>query len=424
MARASEITAGALHSVYPSLYGSGCNTEEMDSRWASLLEKYRKDWDSQEASLFSAAGRTELGGNHTDHNLGKVIAGTINLDTIAAARKSDDKKVRILSEGYAPITVDLSDLKPRQDEKNTTASLVRGIAAGFRDKGIAIGGFQASVTSRVAPGSGLSSSASIEVLIAEIFNHFYAGDSLSPLSLAQISQKAENVFFGKPSGLLDQIGCAMGGICGIDFHDRDNPRVTPLSFDFSAFGYDLAVVNVHGSHADLTGEYAAIPSEMKKVASCFGCPVLGLVRPEDFFRGIARVRSEVGNDRAVARAIHFFDENRRVDGMLEAIGKKDIDRYLRLVRESGESSYCLLQNVTVPGDHVHQSATLALALAKEVLGQESAVRIHGGGFGGTIQAYVPFAKKKEFFAAMDSLFGKGATTSLAMRSRPVCCVMD
>ena len=259
-----------LHDKYPALYGKNVDVEEMDARFASLISDHKDLFGKSDPLVFSAAGRTEIAGNHTDHNQGKVIGAAINLDTIAAVSARDDSLVTFVSQGFPKCTIDISDLEIKEEEKNTTASLLRGIARAFKDRNIDIKGWDANVTSKVLRGSGLSSSASVEVLIAEIFNYLYASDSLSPVELSIIGQYAENVYFGKPSGLLDQISCANGGIVGIDFQDKKNPKVEAIDFDFSAFDLDMIITDTRGCHADLTDEYAAVPPEMKAVAGFYG----------------------------------------------------------------------------------------------------------------------------------------------------------
>ena len=281
--------------LYKDLYGDKYDRNDMDQRYESLLRRHEELFGVSEdkVALFSTAGRTELAGNHTDHNLGMVIAGTINLDTIAAVSLRDDSKVIVNSEGFPEVVVDITDLEVKKEEENTTHALLRGIAKAFTDRGIKIGGWQANTTTRVLKGSGLSSSAAIEVLCAEIFNNLFNEDKLEPVELAKISQYAENVYFGKPSGLMDQIGCAQGGVVGIDFKDNKNPVLTPIAVDFEKFGYDLVIVDTKGNHADLTGEYAAVPVEMKEVAAFFGKSVLREVDYEEFIDSLPQLREKI-----------------------------------------------------------------------------------------------------------------------------------
>ena len=411
-----------ISNLYSELYGERYSKEAMDKRFQALLDRHKELFgrSEDETMLFSTAGRTELAGNHTDHNLGLVIAGTINLDTIAAVSLRDDSTVIVNSEGFPEVVVDISDLEVREEEKNTTQSLLRGIAKAFKDRGLKVGGWQANTTTRVLKGSGLSSSAAIEVLCAEIFNNLFNDDVLAPVELAKISQYAENVYFGKPSGLMDQIGCAQGGIVGIDFADNANPVLTPLDVNFEDYGYDLVIVDTKGNHADLTGEYAAVPAEMKKVAAYFGADCLRKVDYEEFIEKLPQLREAVSNDRAILRAIHFFDENMRVEAMLDCLKEKDIDGYLYYVEESGNSSFKYLQNVYPAINVKEQGLSLALALTEDFLSGEGACRVHGGGFAGTIQAYIPKELTEDYIDFMDSVFGEGSATVLAIRKRPTC----
>ena len=373
--------------------------------------------------LFSAAGRTEIAGNHTDHNLGLVIGASINLDTIAAVTQRDDNTVTLASEGFPLCSIDITQDSVRENERNTTASLLRGIAKAFREKGVAIKGWEANVSSRVVVGSGLSSSASIEVLIAEIFNSLYNNDEYSPLELAKIGQYAENVYFGKPSGLLDQVCCATGGIVGIDFKDKSNPVVTPLQLDLSEYGLTMVITNTHGCHADLTAEYAAVPPEMRLVAGYFGKENLREVAFEDFISAMKEIRETLHNDRALLRAYHFFTENERVRFMLEEIREGDIDTFLYNVNESGTSSFCFLQNVYPSISVKEQGLSLAIALSQHILDGEGAVRIHGGGFAGTVQAYVPSHLLTKYVTEMEKLFGEGSCSLISFRKRDVSRIL-
>ena len=412
-----------LHKVYPDLYGNEYDEKEIDRRFEDLLKRHEELFGKKDAAIFSAAGRTEIAGNHTDHNLGKVIGGTINLDTIGAVSRRSDNKVIINSEGFPVVEVDISDLEPKEAEKNDTAALVRGIAEGFMRRGLTIGGWEANTTTRVLGGSGLSSSAAIEVLIAEIFNNFYNEDVLEPIELAKIGQFAENVYYGKPSGLLDQACCAQGGIVGIDFKDSGNPVLTPLDVDFSSYGYTMIITNTHGSHADLTGEYAAVPPEMREIAAFYGKKNLREVEFSDFLRDMAEIRKKVQNDRALLRAYHFFTENKRVDLMLQELKDGDIDTFLYLVEESGNSSFRFLQNVYPSSSPANQGLSLAIALSEEILRGDGASRVHGGGFAGTIQAYVPDNLIDRYISGMEGLFGKGCTTKIAIRKMPVARIL-
>lgn len=367
------------------------------------------------ACLFSAPGRTELGGNHTDHQQGCVLAASVNLDILACASENGTSLVRIQSEGYPLLTVDLSCLTPVAEETNTSAALIRGIAARISQLGFTPRGFDAYAVSNVLQGSGLSSSAAYEVLIGVIFNHFFCGGSLTPVQIAQVGQYAENVFFGKPCGLMDQMACSVGGITSIDFADPLCPAVSRVDFDFSRCGYALCIVDSGADHADLTSEYAAIPAEMKAVASHWNTDVLRHVSEEEFFRELPRLRSSCG-DRAVLRAIHFFAENRRAAQEADALSRGDFAEFLRLCRASGASSFMYLQNVYCSSHPAQQAVSVALAVADRLLSDQGALRVHGGGFAGTIQAFVPQASLSSFCSEMEAMLGKGCCHPLHIRS--------
>jgi len=385
-----------------------------------------------ETRVFSAPGRTELGGNHTDHNRGRVLAAAIQMDTVAIAAPRGDRRVFFHSAGFPDVLVDLTgedgraDLSPRPQERGTTAALVRGIAAEFARRGVEPGGFSANGSSTVLPGSGLSSSAAVETLLAKIFDSLYGGGRCSPLELAQISQKAENDFFGKPSGLMDQAASAFGGTVAIDFADPAAPQVTHIEFDPLTAGYALCVVNTGGSHADLTPDYAAVPREMNAVARYFGKYFLREIDLSQLLAHAGELRKTAG-DRALLRAIHFCNENRRALAMAELLQQPDraevMGRFLELVNESGDSSWELLQNLYSPQDPRQQGLPLALAVSKEFFreqGIKAACRVHGGGFAGTVQAYIPVDALEGYRSRIEGIFGPGALTVL--RIRPVGAV--
>jgi galactokinase len=422
MATCADIKKGMLHSIYPSLYGSIYDEKKLDQRFIHLVETHEKDFGVDNVQLFSTAGRSELGGNHTDHNLGKVLAATINLDTIAAVHKTEEKRVIIQSEGFPIVDVNIEDLTMVEEEKNTTDALIKGIAKAFSDKGIALGGFVANTTTSVLKGSGLSSSAAIEVLCGTIFNHLYHEDGLSPIDLAIIGKYAENVYYGKPSGLMDQIACANGGIVSIDFKDTEKPVVTAIPFDFASHGYALAIVDTKGDHENLTPAYAAIPEEMRSVAALCGETNLRSVDPEQFYTHLPKLRKELGNDRALLRAFHFFNENIRVTKMVESLQNDDMDTYLHLVNESGRSSFCYLQNLY--DKPTEQGLSLGLAMTEEILKGKGASRVHGGGFAGTIQAYVPLDLLSTYTEKMSKVFGADAVTVLLIRPSKTTCFCD
>ena len=409
-----------LSDVYPDLYGKEYDERKMNERFSILLKDHEELFGkSDDVMIFSSSGRTEIAGNHTDHNLGKTIGGSINLDTIGAVTKRSDKRVVLKSEGFPVVDIDISDLGKRKEEENTTHSLLRGIANAFSEKGIEVGGWEANTTTNVLKGSGLSSSAAIEVLVAEIFNYIYNGDKFTPLELSKIGKYAENVYFGKPSGLLDQICSSTGGVVAIDFKDKDNPEIDKIDVDFDELGYGMIITDTKGSHADLTAEYASVPPEMRSVASYFGKEYLSEVSYDEFLSSIGKIREKLGNDRAVLRAYHYFKENERVEMMKKELLDGDIETFLMLVNDSGSSSFKYLQNVFPASDPYAQGLSIALALSEDVLSGEGAVRVHGGGFAGTIQAYVPPYMEKKYIKRMESVFGEGCSTHISIRKRPV-----
>jgi galactokinase len=381
---------------------------------ADLDIGFFKTFHAHPQRYFSAPGRTEIGGNHTDHQRGRVLAGAVNLDTVAAVATNGTDAIRIQSEGYPLTVVSLSELVPNEAEYNTTAALVRGVAARFRELGCDVQGFDAYVTSTVLPGSGLSSSAAYEVLIGTIINHMFFDGKVSQPDIAKIGQYAENVFFGKPCGLMDQMASAVGGLVTIDFFDKDNPVIEPIDFDFASCGHALCIIDSRASHADLTDEYAAITIELKKICAYFGKDVLTQIDEVDFYAAIPALREACG-DRAVMRAIHFYRENQRVTEQVNALKNNDFDAFLSLIKESGYSSYMYLQNVIPAGYKEHQNVALALALCQHYLKGKGGFRVHGGGFAGTVQAFVPFEILDEFKNGIDSVLGAGACHVLSIR---------
>ena len=362
---------------------------------------------------FSAPGRTEIGGNHTDHQHGCVIAAAVDMETMAEVTLNGTNIIRVDSEGYKPVEIDLSDLKIREEEKNTTAALIRGVAAAFAQRGYKLAGFDAKVKSTVLPGSGLSSSAAFEVLIGRILNGLFADNAVSAIEIAQIGQYAENVYYGKPSGLMDQMASSVGGLVFIDFNDPKMPVVEKVDYDFAHSGYTLCTIDAGADHADLTDEYAAIPAEMKQVAKFFGKEVLREVDEKEFYKEIAELRKETG-DRAVLRAIHFFNENRRVQMQVRALKNDNFDAFLHYVNESGMASWTLLQNVIPAGCIEKQDMAFTIALCQQLLGGEGAVRVHGGGFAGTALAFVPNEKFEQFKTAIEAALGSGCCHKLAI----------
>ncbi len=389
-------------------------------RYEKAAAEFEKLFGEKPTHFFSAPGRTEIGGNHTDHNLGRVFAAGVSLDVIAAVKATDDGIITVKSEGFPVDKIDSADTEVKEEEKNSSASLIRGMAGGFLKNGHKIGGFNAYTTSNVLKGSGLSSSAAFEVLIGTILNGLYNEQAISAVEVAQLSQYAENVYFGKPSGLMDQMASSVGGFITIDFKDEKEPVIKKVDYDFSKSGYALCIVDTKGNHADLTPEYAAIPQEMKSVAQFFGKSVLREVDKQELLDNISAVREKC-SDRAVLRALHYFDDNERVLAQAEALERGDIEGFFKLINESGDSSFRYLQNIYASSAPAEQGLSLALYIAKSVLGDKGACRVHGGGFAGTIQAFVPNDMLDKFSAEIEKVFGEGSCYVLSIR--PVGGVM-
>lgn len=389
--------------------------ELKDVRFTSLIEKFESTFGAgKELSLFSAPGRTEIGGNHTDHQHGRVLAASVNLDTVAAVAENGENVIRIQSEGYPLCTVDLSDLAIRQEEKNTTMALIRGVAAAFAEMGCEIRGFDAYVISDVLRGSGLSSSAAFEVLIGVILNGLFFEGKADAVKIAQIGQYAENVYFGKPSGLMDQMASSVGNLVAIDFSDPQNPAVERVDFDFSTTGHSLCIVDSGADHADLTDEYAAITAELRQICAHFGKAVLREIPKEEFYAALPQLRQKAG-DRAVLRAMHFYDDNDRVPLQVEALKNGEFDTFLDLMKQSGRSSWMYLQNVIPAGYTDHQEVAVALALCDKLLCGRGAYRVHGGGFAGTVQAFVPNDLLDAFRTGIEAVLGQGSCHVLSIR---------
>lgn len=383
-------------------------------RYEEALATFKSTFGHDDAEMFSSPGRTEIGGNHTDHNYGRVLAGAVNLDNIAVAKPNGTMKVRILSSGYPQFEVDLNNLEPNKKEYFTSVALVRGISARMKELGFNIGGFDAVIDSGVPKGSGLSSSASFEVLIGAIISHLFNEGKLDAVQNAIIGQYAENNFFGKPCGLMDQTACSVGGLVTIDFEDPSKPIVKKVDFDFTKTGYALVITDTGGNHADLNDEYASLPTEMKSVAAQFGKNVLRQVTLEQVIDNIPQMRGKV-SDRAILRAIHFERDNARVAEQVAALEKGDFKSFLKMVIASGQSSYMYNQNVYPVNNVEEQGLSLALALSDIVLGSEGAWRVHGGGFAGTIQAFVPEALLDEYVKTIENAFGEGKCWKLFIR---------
>ncbi len=411
----SRIQAGELDEALSRLYGAA-RLEEARRRCAAVLAGFEKTFGRASEHLFSAPGRTELGGNHTDHQRGRVLAAGVDLDILAAVRANRSGTIRLQSEGYHIIEVDLKELAPKPEEENTSAALIRGVAARLAALGcpLADAGLDAYLISSVPGGSGLSSSAAFEVLVGTVLNDLFNGGKCNPVELAQIGQYAENVFFGKPCGLMDQTASSVGGVVAIDFADPERPVVEQIGLDLTAQGYALCILDSGAGHADLTAEYAAVTDELKAVCRCFGKEVLREVPEESFLAALRQVRKSAG-DRAVLRAFHFYGEDKRAAREAEALKAGDFDAFLRLVRESGRSSALYLQNVIPTGQTVNQELMLTLALAERLLEGRGAVRVHGGGFGGTAQAYVPLDALDGFKAGVEAVLGAGSCHTVTIR---------
>ena len=384
-------------------------------RYANAVDEFKKAFEETEPqAIFSAPGRTEIGGNHTDHQHGEVLAASINKDAIAVVSESKNNQVNVLADGFGLISIDINDLELREDEKGTTAALIRGVLSGIRNEGYLLGGFDAYITSDVLIGAGLSSSAAFETLIGTIVSVLFNSMKIDPVTIAKIGQFAENTYFGKPCGLMDQMACSVGNLVHIDFEDPAEPKVEKVCFDFSKTDYVLCITDTKGSHADLTDEYAAVPAEMKKIASLLGHDVLRPASLEDILDNIDMLRGQAG-DRAVLRAIHFVNETRRANEEAEALKNNDLTGFLRLVKASGDSSFKYLQNVYTNKNVTVQNVSLALAVSDSVLGPDEVSRVHGGGFAGTIQAFVKKDNAKKYQEYMDKVFGNGACEILSIR---------
>ena len=403
-----------LCEVYGCMAGSP-ELPDYRNRLLHVLTGFRAQFGAaDEIALFSAPGRTELGGNHTDHQHGNVLAASVNLDIVACAAPQDSMIVRIQSEGYPLDEIDLTDLTPHPEETNKTAALIRGVAAAAHKLGHEIKGFDAYMTSNVLSGSGLSSSAAYETMIGVIINRFFCESKLTAVDIAKIGQYAENIYFGKPCGLMDQMASSVGGIVAIDFANQNEPTVRKITYDLHASEHSLCIVDTGGDHAELTGDYAAIPREMGEIAAAFGKTVLREVDEAEFLKAIPSLRRQCG-DRAVLRSMHFFAENRRAVAEKEALEKGNFEKFRQLVIASGRSSAMYLQNVYTGVNPEKQDMSVALALAESILDGRGAVRVHGGGFAGTVQAFVPVEQLDDFKTNMEKILGAGRCHVLSIR---------
>lgn len=383
-------------------------------RYTDAVRSYIQCFGEGEVSVYSAPGRSEIGGNHTDHQHGQVLAAGINLDAIAVVCRTEDSCIRIKSDGYDMIVVDSDSCEPVESEKESTTALIKGVVAGMRQHGHQVGGFQAYITSDVLIGAGLSSSAAFEVLIGTILSGLYNDMSISPIEIAIISQYAENVYFGKPCGLMDQMACSVGSLVHIDFVDNANPSVEKIDFDLEQAGYSLCITDTKGSHADLTPDYAAIPTEMKAVAKMFDRDLLVELSEDLILDNISAIRDALG-DRAVLRALHFYEENKRVTAEANALKAADIESFLNIVKASGASSFQYLQNVYTTRDITSQNMSIALAVSDIILENRGVSRVHGGGFAGTIQAFVKNDIVEQYRTALDKVFGANSCKILKIR---------
>ena len=410
-----EVETGQYDERLKSIYVDETMVPYQKERFQKAICKFEELYGAGEVEIYSAPGRSEVGGNHTDHQHGEVLAASINLDAIAVVRKTQNAVIELLSEGYEKICVDLSELEKKEEEEGTSIGIIRGMVYGLKKNGHKIGGFQAYVTSDVLNGAGMSSSAAFETLVGTIISGLYNDMGISPVEIAQVAQYAENVFFGKPCGLMDQMACSVGGLIHIDFADPGNPMVEKVEVDFGAYHHSLCITDTKGSHADLTDDYALIPQEMKKVASFFGKEFLREVDEKEFYKNIAKLQKECG-DRAVLRSLHFFEEDKRVEQEVNALKSGDFKGFLQTVKASGNSSFNYLQNVYTNKDVQNQGVSIGLAVSESILKEHGVSRVHGGGFAGTIQAFVEDSFVETYREMLDSVFGEGACHVLKVRT--------
>lgn len=408
------IENGELDDRLLDIYVDATKLAYQKGRYVSALTYFETYYGASDVTIFSAPGRSEVGGNHTDHQHGEVLAASINLDTIAVVRATEDNLIKVISDDYDEVVISLDDLEAKEEEKETTIALIKGVLAGFVEGGHNIGGFCAYATSDVLIGAGLSSSAAFETLIGTILSGLYNDMNVSPVEIAMIGQYAENVYFGKPCGLMDQMACSVGNLVHIDFENPKDPKVEKLDFNMSEHGYSLCITDTKGSHADLTAEYAAVPQEMKRIANHFGKEVLREVEVIDVIKAIPQLREKYG-DRSVLRALHFFTENERVQKEVNALKWGDMNLFLDNVKESGDSSFKYLQNVYSNNDVENQNISIALMMSDVLLKTEGVSRVHGGGFAGTIQAFVKNDFVVPYKMQMDSIYGEGSCKDLRIR---------
>lgn len=418
-----EFKTNKYDEMLKDLYEDASLVDYQKDRYANALDKFIELYGDENVSIYSAAGRSEISGNHTDHQHGCVLAGSINLDAIGVVARQDDV-INVVSDSFNIKPIYLNDLDKKDEEEGTSEGLIRGVVSKLKELGYNIGGFKAFITSDVLVGAGLSSSAAFETIIGTIIDGLYNDMSIDMVTIAKVGQYAENVYFGKPCGLMDQCACAVGGLISIDFKDTEHLVVNHVDVDFSKYDHSLCIVDTKGSHADLTDAYGAIPTEMKDVAHYFGKEFLREVDEKEFFDHLADVRAAVKNDREILRAIHFFKENARVPQIVEALNNDDFDLFKKLIKESGNSSYKFLQNVYADFDYKHQAVSAGLALSEIVLGDHGVSRVHGGGFAGTIQAFVENDFVPEYKKEIEKLFGEGSCHVLKVRKLGGCKVVE
>lgn len=410
----SKIQNGELDDRILDVYVDSKLIDYQKGRYVEAIKRFEEIYEPGEVMVFSAPGRSEVGGNHTDHQHGTVLAASINLDSIGVVRATNDNVIRLVSDDYDEIVISLDDILLKQEEKETTTALIKGVVSGFLNRQYEVGGFSAYITSDVLIGAGLSSSAAFETLIGTILSGLFNNMRVSAIDIAIIGQYAENIYFGKPCGLMDQMACSVGNLVYIDFKNPSNPLVEKVECDIEQYGYSLCITDTKGSHADLTDEYAAVPKEMKLVARHFGQDVLRGITVKDILENISVLRSEFG-DRSVLRALHFINENERVGCEVNALKNGNFEQFLYYVKASGDSSYKYLQNVYANSDVECQNVSVALATSDVVLGENGVSRVHGGGFAGTIQAFVKNSHVDEYKKNMDLIFGEGSCSDLKIR---------
>lgn len=410
----SKIQNGELDDRILDVYVDSKLIDYQKGRYVEAIKRFEEIYEPGEVMVFSAPGRSEVGGNHTDHQHGTVLAASINLDSIGVVRATNDNVIRLVSDDYDEIVISLDDILLKQEEKETTTALIKGVVSGFLNRQYEVGGFSAYITSDVLIGAGLSSSAAFETLIGTILSGLFNNMRVSAIDIAIIGQYAENIYFGKPCGLMDQMACSVGNLVYIDFENPSNPLVEKVECDIEQYGYSLCITDTKGSHADLTDEYAAVPKEMKLVARHFGQDVLRGITVKDILENISVLRSEFG-DRSVLRALHFINENERVGCEVNALKNGNFEQFLYYVKASGDSSYKYLQNVYANSDVECQNVSVALATSDAVLGENGVSRVHGGGFAGTIQAFVKNSHVDEYKKNMDLIFGEGSCSDLKIR---------